>query len=115
MSDVGRNDPCPGGSGLKYKQCHGSANPPSEPHSAPLPPAAAPPAPGAVENPFKRIFHDDGTLNEQYVLSRLQHFEGLSAVPWRPLSPILRLTDGYHAPKTGQVPARSACLQLSAL
>jgi hypothetical protein len=25
---VGRNDPCPCGSGKKYKKCHGSANPP---------------------------------------------------------------------------------------
>ena len=26
---VGRNDPCPCGSGRKFKQCHGAAAPPS--------------------------------------------------------------------------------------
>jgi preprotein translocase subunit SecA len=24
FADVGRNDPCPCGSGLKYKKCHGA-------------------------------------------------------------------------------------------
>jgi SEC-C motif/Aspartyl protease len=31
LPGVGRNDPCPCGSGKKYKKCHGSANPPPTP------------------------------------------------------------------------------------
>jgi tetratricopeptide (TPR) repeat protein len=43
---VGRNDPCPCGSGRKYKQCHGSLSAP--PSSTALPPSAPPPeAPAA--------------------------------------------------------------------
>jgi hypothetical protein len=30
-----------------------------------------------VENPFRRIFNPDGTVNQEYVLSRLSHLEGL--------------------------------------
>ena len=36
---VGRNDPCPCGSGKKYKKCHGAATAPPTPPSATRPPA----------------------------------------------------------------------------
>src|SRR5438477_10758979 len=39
MSDVGRNDPCPCGSGMKFKRCHGAA----QPTLAPTPRRLAPP------------------------------------------------------------------------
>jgi predicted aspartyl protease len=38
---VGRNDPCPCGSGSKYKKCHGAVSPP---------PAAKPPVPAPPSN-----------------------------------------------------------------
>ncbi|MGD0007190.1 MAG: preprotein translocase subunit SecA [Terriglobia bacterium] len=41
---IGRNDPCPCGSGKKYKKCHGAPGPPPSPSSSggrPSPPAAA--------------------------------------------------------------------------
>src|SRR4029078_10350137 len=43
---IGRNDPCPCGSGKKYKQCHGAGSPPaSPPPSGGQPPATPAPAP----------------------------------------------------------------------
>ncbi len=52
MPKVGRNDPCPCGSGKKYKHCHGR----SEQQGAPTPaPVGAAPAPkGARPNPGKK-------------------------------------------------------------
>jgi hypothetical protein len=41
---IGRNDPCPCGSGKKYKKCHGAPGPPPSPPSSgdrPSAPAAA--------------------------------------------------------------------------
>jgi hypothetical protein len=70
MPDVSRNDPCPCGSGRKYKLCHGSLHPPRRPAT----PAAEPPAGAASEgldNPFKRIFREDGSFDEAYVRSRM--------------------------------------------
>lgn len=75
MPDAPRNSPCPCGSGRKYKNCHGSAGTPAAAPNEPLP--HAPHEPPPLENPFKRIFNDDGTVNNKYVLSRLQHLEGL--------------------------------------
>ena len=74
MADVKRNDPCPCGSGEKYKNCHGVKHPEG------LPPAADPgpgPGQGTMDNPFKRIFNPDGSVNQEYVLKRLQHLEKL--------------------------------------
>jgi hypothetical protein len=34
-----------------------------------------PTSPPNVENPFRRIFNDDGSVNQEYVLSRLGHLE----------------------------------------
>jgi hypothetical protein len=34
MTNIGRNDPCPCGSGKKYKKCHGGPNPPASPRAA---------------------------------------------------------------------------------
>ncbi|MEN8148626.1 MAG: SEC-C domain-containing protein [Planctomycetota bacterium] len=73
MTEYPRNAPCPCGSGLKFKQCHGSSHPPS----TPLGGSGQPSEPGQanVENPFKRIFNDDGQVNQEYVLTRLRHLE----------------------------------------
>ncbi len=74
MADVSRNAPCPCGSGKKYKNCHGATHPEN------LPPAADPgpgPGQGSMENPFRRIFEADGSVNRDYVMKRLQHLEGL--------------------------------------
>ncbi len=74
MADVKRNDLCPCGSGQKFKNCHGATHPEG------LPPAADPgpgPGHGTSDTPFKRIFQPDGTVNQDYVLKRLQHLEGL--------------------------------------
>ena len=38
MASVGRNDPCPCGSGLKYKKCHGGPLPPAGPRPKRLEP-----------------------------------------------------------------------------
>jgi preprotein translocase subunit SecA len=42
---VGRNDPCPCGSGKKYKKCHGAGGPPPASGAKPGGPAAPPPKP----------------------------------------------------------------------
>jgi hypothetical protein len=76
MADVKRNDPCPCGSGEKFKNCHGMTHPEG-------PPPAIDPGPGpgtgqdTVDNPFKRIFNPDGSVNQDYVMKRLQHLETL--------------------------------------
>ena len=69
MSEYPRNAPCPCGSGRKFKQCHGSSHPPSRPLGS-----MEPNQPN-VENPFRRIFNEDGSVNQEYVLSRLGHLE----------------------------------------
>ncbi len=74
MANVSRNAPCPCGSGKKYKSCHGVTHPEG------VPPAADPgpgPGQGSIENPFRRIFMADGSVNRDYVMKRLQHLEGL--------------------------------------
>ena len=74
MSDVGRNDPCPCGSGRKYKKCHG----------APVMPAANRQAP-SIANP-QRLFdealslHQSGLFDDAEV--RYNHL--LSAYPDHP-------------------------------
>ena len=52
---------------------------PSLPVGSPRAPGApnAPGGGGELENPFRRIFLEDGSLNEPYVRSRLEHLEGL--------------------------------------
>ena len=70
MSEYPRNAPCPCGSGQKFKQCHGSSHPPSTPMADPSEPGQA-----NVENPFRRIFGEDGQVNQEYVLTRLRHLE----------------------------------------
>jgi preprotein translocase subunit SecA len=42
---VGRNDPCPCGSGKKYKKCHGAGGPPPTSGAKPAVPPAPPPKP----------------------------------------------------------------------
>jgi hypothetical protein len=42
---IGRNDPCPCGSGKKYKKCHGAGGPPVA--SANAADSATPPSPSA--------------------------------------------------------------------
>jgi len=70
MAEYPRNAPCPCGSGLKFKQCHGGNHPPS----TPLAGTSEPDRPNA-DNPFRRIFDENGQVNQEYVLSRLRHLE----------------------------------------
>ena len=76
MVQVQRNDPCPCGSGRKFKQCHGSS------HPAPRPPAAPDPGGRQLENPFRRIFTPDGAVNHDYIVNRLRHLDGLLRKNW---------------------------------
>jgi hypothetical protein len=75
MPEYPRNMPCPCGSGEKFKNCHGSSHPPS----TPLGGSGMPEQPGQanVENPFRRIFGEDGQVNQEYVLTRLRHLEDI--------------------------------------
>ncbi len=50
---IGRNDPCPCGSGKKYKKCHGAGGPPAAPPSGGRPTATAK-AGGSSSSPEKR-------------------------------------------------------------
>jgi hypothetical protein len=85
MADVSRNAPCPCGSGQKYKNCHGEKHPEGLPPALDSGPGPGQgpgqggqgPGQGGMDNPFRRIFNQDGSVNRDYVLKRLQHLEVL--------------------------------------
>jgi tetratricopeptide (TPR) repeat protein len=74
MPETSRNALCPCGSGKKFKNCHGAKHPEGHPPTADV---GGGPGEGSIENPFRRIFKADGTVNRDYVMERLKHLEGL--------------------------------------
>ena len=66
------NDPCPCGSGRKFKRCHGGTAVAGVRQAAPAAPAADPAAGGdATYDPFVKVFKADGSIDVEYVGKRI--------------------------------------------
>ena len=81
MVIVGRNQPCPCGSGRRYKECHGAIGAVSATPAAPSPPVAAAspaaPAPGQIERDDLRVAVERGLAGD---------FDGAEALARKVLS-----------------------------